>query len=50
MPQMMPLNWSLLMIYFILIFILINIFLYFNFNYQNKKIKKTYKTSLKWMW
>nr|YP_010615492.1 ATP synthase F0 subunit 8 [Dodona adonira]WAT94162.1 ATP synthase F0 subunit 8 [Dodona adonira] len=53
MPQMMPINWMLSFMFFIIIFILFNIMNYYIFNYnfltkinQNKKnIKNFY-----WKW
>nr|AYW52281.1 ATP synthase F0 subunit 8 [Galerucinae sp. 7 ACP-2013] len=50
MPQMMPLNWLTLMIFFILIFYLFNNINYFNFlmksksfNFKKKKLKYNWK-------
>nr|ALO70455.1 ATP synthase F0 subunit 8 [Coccinellidae sp. 1 EF-2015] len=51
MPQMMPLNWLNLMIYFIFIFFLFNISLYFNYLLSNKtQLKSSYKISKNWKW
>nr|AXS64778.1 ATP synthase F0 subunit 8 [Jamesia sp. KM-2017] len=51
MPQMAPLNWLTLFIYFIFIFILFNIHNYFFINYTFKsstKEKKYFKFN--WLW
>nr|AXS66442.1 ATP synthase F0 subunit 8 [Staphylinoidea sp. 10 KM-2017] len=51
MPQMAPLNWLTLFIYFSMIFILMNSLNYFSFmykitsNFKDKKIKK-----INWKW
>nr|AYQ18973.1 ATP synthase F0 subunit 8 [Scymninae sp. 4 ACP-2013] len=51
MPQMMPLNWIILFFYFLMIFMLFNIILYFNFkNYKNSMIKNKYTFKLNWKW
>nr|AST14968.1 ATP synthase F0 subunit 8 [Galeruca sp. EMHAU-15083109] len=51
MPQMMPLNWVSLMLFFILIFILFNQTNYFNFLYKTKTLKTSMKsTSYNWKW
>nr|QJF72902.1 ATP synthase F0 subunit 8 [Nephus voeltzkowi]QJF72928.1 ATP synthase F0 subunit 8 [Nephus voeltzkowi] len=51
MPQMMPLNWMMLFLYFLLIFYLFNINLYFNNNIKKKDIpSKKYKFKLNWKW
>nr|AXS64981.1 ATP synthase F0 subunit 8 [Cucujoidea sp. 4 KM-2017] len=50
MPQMMPLNWLSLTIFFLLLFLMVNMINYFNFLnkpiYQTKKIIK----NLNWKW
>nr|AXS65513.1 ATP synthase F0 subunit 8 [Cucujoidea sp. 44 KM-2017] len=51
MPQMAPMNWTMLMIYFIIMFMIFNCMNYFNFLYN----KKTFKTTIKsiktnWKW
>nr|YP_009352153.1 ATP synthase F0 subunit 8 [Limenitis moltrechti]AQX44315.1 ATP synthase F0 subunit 8 [Limenitis moltrechti]AYN60798.1 ATP synthase subunit 8 [Limenitis moltrechti] len=53
MPQMMPINWILSLIFFIMIFIIFNIMNYFifnnkniNYNYKNKKLKNNFY----WKW
>nr|ALO76593.1 ATP synthase F0 subunit 8 [Coccidula rufa] len=50
MPQMMPLNWMMLFLYFIMLFMILNILLYFNFqpipNMKNLKFKKI----INWKW
>nr|UQT69113.1 ATP synthase F0 subunit 8 [Tomostethus sp. 1 QHW-2022a]UTY22588.1 ATP synthase F0 subunit 8 [Tomostethus sp. 1 QHW-2022a] len=53
MPQMFPLNWILLFIYFTLIFITFIIMNYFSFNLKNKSYKMIYnqKSPKKnWLW
>nr|QJF72850.1 ATP synthase F0 subunit 8 [Nephus includens] len=51
MPQMMPLNWLTLFLYFIAIFMLFNIILFFNFNInKDTSFKKFYKNKLNWKW
>nr|YP_009729996.1 ATP synthase F0 subunit 8 [Argopistes tsekooni]QHX99901.1 ATP synthase F0 subunit 8 [Argopistes tsekooni] len=49
MPQMMPLNWLMLMLFFIIIFYLFNNLIYFNTMYMKKNIK-TMKKSLNFNW
>nr|YP_009528994.1 ATP synthase F0 subunit 8 [Aulacophora lewisii]ATC73084.1 ATP synthase F0 subunit 8 [Aulacophora lewisii] len=49
MPQMMPLNWLMLMIMFILTFYLFNNIIFFNFNYK-PKLMKIKKNNLKYIW
>nr|AYQ19053.1 ATP synthase F0 subunit 8 [Galerucinae sp. 1 ACP-2013] len=49
MPQMMPLNWLSLMIFFISMFYLFNNMNYYSFLYKTKK-DKTNKLSLKYNW
>nr|ARH54016.1 ATP synthase F0 subunit 8 [Stricticollis tobias] len=51
MPQMAPLNWLSLMIFFIFIFMLVNSLNYYSFMYspQKKSIKKK-TTSINWKW
>nr|AXS65122.1 ATP synthase F0 subunit 8 [Monotomidae sp. KM-2017] len=51
MPQMAPMNWTLLMMYFIIIFLMFNCMNYFNFFYKKKSFKthvKNIKTNWKW--
>nr|YP_003934417.1 ATP synthase F0 subunit 8 [Hipparchia autonoe]ACV92149.1 ATP synthase F0 subunit 8 [Hipparchia autonoe]QIP53763.1 ATP synthase F0 subunit 8 [Hipparchia autonoe]UXD78905.1 ATP synthase F0 subunit 8 [Hipparchia autonoe] len=54
MPQMMPINWLLSLLFFICIFILFNIINYyiFNYNYNSKNMSKTltFKNNLPWKW
>nr|YP_010580369.1 ATP synthase F0 subunit 8 [Lema decempunctata]UZS91160.1 ATP synthase F0 subunit 8 [Lema decempunctata] len=51
MPQMAPLNWIMLMIYFMLIFMMINIINYYiNLNYPNMKTYMSNATKLNWKW
>nr|ARH54211.1 ATP synthase F0 subunit 8 [Crepidodera pluta] len=51
MPQMMPLNWLSLMLFFIMIFYLYNNLNFYSFLYMNKKMKFTKKESkFNWKW
>nr|AXS66489.1 ATP synthase F0 subunit 8 [Cucujoidea sp. 28 KM-2017] len=51
MPQMAPLNWLTLMIYFSLLFMIFNSMNYFNFHYLPKKMKTEKKTiKINWKW
>nr|ANZ54417.1 ATP synthase F0 subunit 8 [Hieromantis kurokoi] len=53
MPQMMPINWILSFIFFIIIFIIFNIMNYYIFNINsnsNKKIFNLKKNNLIWKW
>nr|ASM41799.1 ATP synthase F0 subunit 8 [Stictoleptura succedanea] len=51
MPQMAPLNWLMLFIFFILIFFIFNSLNYFIFNYNIKnKIKMKKFLILNWKW
>nr|AXS66243.1 ATP synthase F0 subunit 8 [Tenebrionoidea sp. 2 KM-2017] len=52
MPQMAPLNWLTLMIYFILIFILFNSINYFSFLYNpaSKSLSSKKSIQLNWKW
>nr|ASL05670.1 ATP synthase F0 subunit 8 [Trichoferus campestris]QWB85732.1 ATP synthase F0 subunit 8 [Trichoferus campestris] len=51
MPQMAPLNWLTLFIYFSVIFISFNLMNYYSFIYKIKSIKKTPKKLLfSWKW
>nr|QLY90217.1 ATP synthase F0 subunit 8 [Hydraena gracilis] len=51
MPQMAPMNWLMLFMYFISMFLLMNSLNYFMFLYnpQNKLIKK-YNIKINWKW
>nr|ALO77588.1 ATP synthase F0 subunit 8 [Scraptia sp. SCR01] len=49
MPQMSPLNWISLMLFFLLIYIIINILNYFSLIYTNKLSFKKNKT-INWNW
>nr|AEP27453.1 ATP synthase F0 subunit 8 [Deporaus betulae] len=49
MPQMAPLNWLTLFIFFILVFMIFNSVNYFMFNYT-PKICKISKKSIKFNW
>nr|AXS66613.1 ATP synthase F0 subunit 8 [Cucujoidea sp. 45 KM-2017] len=51
MPQMAPLNWLFLFIYFTIVFLMFNAVNYFSFLYKIKSpnIKKN-KTSYSWKW
>nr|AXS66420.1 ATP synthase F0 subunit 8 [Cucujoidea sp. 32 KM-2017] len=51
MPQMAPMNWIILMIYFIMIFMTFNSINYFNFLYNTKSSKITKKLiKFNWKW
>nr|AXS66341.1 ATP synthase F0 subunit 8 [Staphylinoidea sp. 6 KM-2017] len=51
MPQMAPMNWLILFIYFTLIFLLFNSMNYFSFIYpQKNSFKKKIKLNLNWKW
>nr|YP_010988578.1 ATP synthase F0 subunit 8 [Pteroptyx asymmetria]WOR80722.1 ATP synthase F0 subunit 8 [Pteroptyx asymmetria] len=51
MPQMAPLSWLNLFIFFILIFMLFNVMNYFSLIYKNNNIKKENKKSIiTWKW
>nr|AXS64846.1 ATP synthase F0 subunit 8 [Cucujoidea sp. 14 KM-2017] len=51
MPQMADLNWLMLFIYFILIFLFLNSLIYFNFLNINKKINiKKNEITNNWKW
>nr|AFQ62210.1 ATP synthase F0 subunit 8 [Hypomedon debilicornis] len=52
MPQMAPMNWLFLFIFFILIFLMFNSLNYFSFIYNNKSmINKNSKTfNINWKW
>nr|ARH54809.1 ATP synthase F0 subunit 8 [Trigonopterus sp. 5 AH-2016] len=50
MPQMAPMNWTLLYIFFILLFMFISLMNYYSFSYKNKTsllVKTTQKTNWK---
>nr|ARH54354.1 ATP synthase F0 subunit 8 [Dibolia rugulosa] len=49
MPQMMPLNWLMLMLFFVLIFYFFNNLNYFSFNYTPKQ-KQFHKKSINLIW
>nr|YP_010283898.1 ATP synthase F0 subunit 8 [Thosea sinensis]UEE83689.1 ATP synthase F0 subunit 8 [Thosea sinensis]UEK75804.1 ATP synthase F0 subunit 8 [Quasithosea sythoffi]ULA45466.1 ATP synthase F0 subunit 8 [Thosea sinensis]WCH63199.1 ATP synthase F0 subunit 8 [Thosea sinensis] len=54
MPQMMPINWMISLLFFILIFILFNIFNYYIINLKKNKLnninKKFFFKNLNWKW
>nr|AML26791.1 ATP synthase F0 subunit 8 [Scarabaeidae sp. BMNH 1274753] len=51
MPQMAPLNWLMLFIYFCMIFMIFNIMNYYMFNYKIKNILfKKKKSIMNWKW
>nr|AXS65563.1 ATP synthase F0 subunit 8 [Tenebrionoidea sp. 16 KM-2017] len=51
MPQMAPLNWLTLMLYFILIFFLFNSVNYYSFLYEKKtSSKKKSHVTFNWKW
>nr|ARH53951.1 ATP synthase F0 subunit 8 [Nacerdes carniolica] len=51
MPQMAPLNWLTLMLYFIFIFLLFNFMNYYSFLYLNKSLfNKKMIIKFNWKW
>nr|UXW88433.1 ATP synthase F0 subunit 8 [Henosepilachna vigintioctomaculata] len=50
MPQMMPLNWMMLMIQFILIIMMINMMIYFNPMMNFPMFKKNNNNYINWKW
>nr|QRW36348.1 ATP synthase F0 subunit 8 [Hydroporus sp. IBE<ESP> AN585] len=52
MPQMAPMNWLILYIFFSLVFILFNFMNYYLFliNKKNNNINKLLKKSFNWKW
>nr|YP_009731710.1 ATP synthase F0 subunit 8 [Carpophilus dimidiatus]QHR79658.1 ATP synthase F0 subunit 8 [Carpophilus dimidiatus] len=51
MPQMAPLSWLLLFIYFIIIFFMFNVLNYFSFLYKIKTFKsKKQPIKFSWKW
>nr|QWZ46352.1 ATP synthase F0 subunit 8 [Pelecyphorus contortus] len=52
MPQMAPLNWLTLMIFFIMVFSMFNIMNYYSFTYmiEPKKHKMMKKFKMNWKW
>nr|YP_010554675.1 ATP synthase F0 subunit 8 [Hydropsyche rhomboana]UYO79308.1 ATP synthase F0 subunit 8 [Hydropsyche rhomboana] len=53
MPQMMPLNWLMLMLFFTLLFIIFMKLFYFNKNFimiPNLKISSLSSFSMNWSW
>uniref|UniRef100_A0AAU8ASW8 ATP synthase F0 subunit 8 n=1 Tax=Pyrocoelia amplissima TaxID=370598 RepID=A0AAU8ASW8_9COLE len=50
MPQMGPLNWLMLMIYFSMILIMYNTFIYPMFTYHTKKLKMNKMSKMIWKW
>nr|YP_010586241.1 ATP synthase F0 subunit 8 [Himalopsyche malenanda]UZZ44003.1 ATP synthase F0 subunit 8 [Himalopsyche malenanda] len=52
MPQMMPMNWIMLFLFFISVFLTFNVmnFYLFNYNYSDLKIKSLNKNPLNWKW
>nr|APX40905.1 ATP synthase F0 subunit 8 [Plateumaris sericea] len=51
MPQMSPLNWMMLFIYFLLIFMIFNIMNYYKTKMFNKKINIIkYPMKINWKW
>nr|YP_010570513.1 ATP synthase F0 subunit 8 [Pyrocoelia analis]UEN67844.1 ATP synthase F0 subunit 8 [Pyrocoelia analis]UZG66110.1 ATP synthase F0 subunit 8 [Pyrocoelia analis] len=49
MPQMGPLNWFMLMIYFSMLMLMYNTFIYSMFSYTIKNQKKN-KIKMNWKW
>nr|UYX62318.1 ATP synthase F0 subunit 8 [Orthopygia glaucinalis] len=53
MPQMMPINWMISLLFFIVVFIIFNMMNYYIFNFNIKMDNKTNNFSLKnltWKW
>nr|UYI30628.1 ATP synthase F0 subunit 8 [Aquatica sp. q XF-2022] len=51
MPQMAPLSWLNLFIYFAIVFIMFNTMNYFSLLYKNNNLKqKTIKKIISWKW
>nr|YP_010586228.1 ATP synthase F0 subunit 8 [Himalopsyche eos]UZZ43990.1 ATP synthase F0 subunit 8 [Himalopsyche eos] len=52
MPQMMPMNWIMLFLFFIIIFIMFNMmnFCLINYNFSNLKSKNIIKFPMNWKW
>nr|YP_010294900.1 ATP synthase F0 subunit 8 [Oiceoptoma thoracicum]UMO90838.1 ATP synthase F0 subunit 8 [Oiceoptoma thoracicum] len=51
MPQMAPMNWLILFIMFIIIFLMFNSMNYFSFKYPTKSISTSKTTSkINWKW
>nr|QIV24747.1 ATP synthase F0 subunit 8 [Toxeutes arcuatus] len=51
MPQMAPLNWLTLFIFFVLVFLILNSVNFFSFSYTIKKIPiKSEKFQFNWKW
>nr|AXS65099.1 ATP synthase F0 subunit 8 [Cerambycidae sp. 4 KM-2017] len=52
MPQMMPLNWLMLFLFFLIVFLLFNIINYYSFKpfYKKSLINFKNKKSFNWKW
>nr|YP_009144419.1 ATP synthase F0 subunit 8 [Colias erate]AJG02531.1 ATP synthase F0 subunit 8 [Colias croceus]AKJ25926.1 ATP synthase F0 subunit 8 [Colias erate]USM09827.1 ATP synthase F0 subunit 8 [Colias erate] len=53
MPQMMPINWLFYFFFFLCIFIMYNImnyYIFYNLNMNNKKLKNFKKNFFNWKW
>nr|AUJ22857.1 ATP synthase F0 subunit 8 [Ellychnia corrusca] len=50
MPQMAPLNWLVLLLYFCIILMLYNMTIYTIFNYKSKVSSKIELNKLTWKW
>nr|YP_009727423.1 ATP synthase F0 subunit 8 [Diamesus osculans]QIA46737.1 ATP synthase F0 subunit 8 [Diamesus osculans] len=51
MPQMAPMNWLILLIIFMIIFMMFNVLNYFSFKYPVKKnFNKKLSSKLNWKW
>nr|ARO35457.1 ATP synthase F0 subunit 8 [Photinus pyralis] len=50
MPQMAPLNWLILLLYFCMILVMYNTVIYTIFNYKNKDSKKISFNKFSWKW
>nr|YP_009918400.1 ATP synthase F0 subunit 8 [Caryopemon giganteus]QLX47625.1 ATP synthase F0 subunit 8 [Caryopemon giganteus] len=51
MPQMAPMNWLTLMLYFMILMLIFNIMIFFSFTYKSKKNQFFLKKKLiNWKW
>nr|YP_010535652.1 ATP synthase F0 subunit 8 [Alectorobius puertoricensis]UYB78538.1 ATP synthase F0 subunit 8 [Alectorobius puertoricensis]UYB78551.1 ATP synthase F0 subunit 8 [Alectorobius puertoricensis] len=51
MPQLFPMNWNLLILFFLIILIVLTSLIYFNFNpFLNKKMLISKTLSKNWKW
>nr|YP_010633938.1 ATP synthase F0 subunit 8 [Homalogonia obtusa]WBP69668.1 ATP synthase F0 subunit 8 [Homalogonia obtusa] len=51
MPQMAPLYWEILYLFFLISYIMFNIIMYFNYNKWNKTSNQSFKINqMNWLW